>query len=162
MKKDVPGLTIRCATPADAELLAEMVAAFAAYERLPSQATPDSIRAELSRTDKVIEAPIAFVDGVPVGFAVFFQTFSTFASRRGIYLEDIFVKDSFRNKGIATALLKYVAKLAVERDVARVEFAVLLWNTVAIEFFETQGATPNSAWTLYRLSGEWLRKMALP
>lgn len=160
MKKDVPGLTLRLATPDDAEVLSDMVAAFAAYERLPTQATPESIRAELSRPDCVIEAVIAFVDGVPAGFAVFFQTFSTFASRRGLYLEDIFVADAFRNKGVATALLRFVARLAVSRDVVRVEFAVLLWNTVAIEFFETLGATPNSAWTLYRLSGEWLRKLA--
>ena len=160
MNKDVPGLVVRLATADDAPVLNEMIAAFAAYERLPNHSTPDSLRNELSRTDKVIEAIIAFLDGKPVGFAVFFPTYSTFVAKRGLYLEDIYVKEEFRNRGVATALLKALAKLAMERDYGRVDFTVLLWNTVAIEFFETLGATPTSAWTTYRLSGEWLQKLA--
>ena len=160
MNKDVPGLVVRLATADDASVLNEMIAAFAAYERLPNHSTPDSLRNELSRTDKVIEAIIAFLDGKPVGFAVFFPTYSTFVAKRGLYLEDIYVKEEFRNRGVATALLKALAKLAMERDYGRVDFTVLLWNTVAIEFFETLGATPTSAWTTYRLSGEWLQKLA--
>jgi len=70
------------------------------------------------------------------------------------------VKEEYRNRGIATAVLKFIARTAVERNYARVEFTVLLWNTVAIEFFETLGATPTSAWTTYRLSGEWLQRLA--
>jgi GNAT superfamily N-acetyltransferase len=159
-KKAVPGLTLRMATADDAEALNDMIAAFAAYERLPNQSTADSLRGELTRPDRVFEAVLAFLDGKPVGFAVFFHTYSTFAARRGLYLEDIYVREDFRNKGIATALLRFIAKTAVERNLGRVEFTVLLWNTVAIEFFETLGATPNSAWTTYRLSGEWLAKLA--
>jgi GNAT superfamily N-acetyltransferase len=159
-KKAVPGLTLRMATADDAEVLHEMIAAFAAYERLPHQSSPEALRAEMGRTDRVFEAALAFLDGRAVGFAVFFSTFSTFIARRGLYLEDIYVREDCRNKGVATALLKYVAKTAVSRDLGRVEFTVLLWNTVAIEFFETLGATPNSAWTTYRLSGEWLGKLA--
>jgi GNAT superfamily N-acetyltransferase len=155
-----PGLQIRLATAADADVLAGMVAAFAAYERLPNQSTPADLRRELSATDRVIEAPIAFVDGRPAGFAVVFQSYSTFAGRRGIYLEDVYVGEEFRNQGIATALLRYIARMAVDRGAGRVEFTVLLWNTVAIEFFETLGATPNAAWTTYRLSGTWLAKLA--
>jgi RimJ/RimL family protein N-acetyltransferase len=70
------------------------------------------------------------------------------------------VRESERNRGIATEILRFVARHAVERRLARVEFTVLLWNNIAIEFFETLGATPNSAWTSYRLSGEWLEKLA--
>lgn len=160
-KKDVPGLTLRMATAADAELINDMIAAFAAYERLPNQSSAQALRTEFSSPDRVAEAVLAFLDGVPVGFAVFFQTYSTFIARRGLYLEDIYVKEEFRNLGIATAILKSIARTAVERNYGRVEFTVLLWNTIAIEFFETLGATPTSAWTTYRLSGEWLQKLAV-
>lgn len=160
VKKSVPGLVVRLATVDDAELLNGMIADFAAFERLPNQSTTETLRHELSRPDRVIEPVLAFLDGQPVGFAVFFQSYSTFAARRGLYLEDIYVRDGYRNKGIATGLLKHIAKIAVERNYARVEFTVLLWNTVAIEFFETLGATPTSAWTTYRLSGEWLQRLA--
>jgi GNAT superfamily N-acetyltransferase len=148
------------ATPEDAGVLSGMIADFAAYERLPNHSTPEALHRELSATQPVIEPVLAFYQGKPAGFAVFFQSYSTFAGRRGLYLEDIYVGEAFRNHGIATALLKYIAKVAVERDYGRVEFTVLLWNTVAIEFFETLGATPNAAWTTYRLSGEWLQKLA--
>lgn len=160
VRKVVPGLTLRMATADDAEILDEMIAAFAAYERMPNASTPASLRQELSRPDRVFEAVIAFHEGKAVGFAVFFHTYSTFIAKRGLYLEDIYVREGCRNKGIATALLRYIAKTALERNLGRVEFTVLLWNTVAIEFFETLGATPNSAWTTYRLSGEWLHKLA--
>jgi GNAT superfamily N-acetyltransferase len=160
VKKSVPGLTLRMATADDAELLNEMISAFAAYERLPNASNVDSLRRELTSADRVFEAVIAFLDGKAVGFAVFFHTYSTFIAKRGLYLEDIYVREEYRNKGVATALLKHIAKVATERGLGRVEFTVLLWNTVAIEFFETLGATPNSAWTTYRLSGEWLQKLA--
>ena len=154
------GLTVRMATPDDAPALNEMIGAFAAYERLPNHSSDQAVRQELERSDRVIEAAMAFIDGKPVGFAVFFQSYSTFLARRGLYLEDIYVREEHRNKAVATALLKHIAQVAVERDYGRVEFSVLLWNTVAIEFFEKLGATPTSAWTSYRLSGEWLRKLA--
>ncbi len=158
--KEVAGLELRLATPDDAVALNEMIAAFAAYERLPNHSTVDALRHELGRADKVIEAVIAWLDGKPVGFAVYFLSYSTFLARRGLYLEDIYVKEDYRNKGIATQLLKFIARTAVQRNLGRVDFTVLLWNTVAIEFFETLGATPTSAWTTYRLSGEWLQKLA--
>ncbi len=161
VNKDVPGLIVRLATVEDATVLNEMIAAFAAYERLPNHSTAESLHNELSRPDRVIEALMAFLDGKPVGFAVFFPTYSTFVAKRGIYLEDVYVKEEYRNRGVATGLLKTLAKIAVERDYGRVEFTVLLWNTVAIEFFETLGATPTSAWTTYRLTGEWLQRLAI-
>lgn len=153
-------LTLRMATAADATMLNDMVGAFAAYERLPNHSSVAALEAELSRPDRVMEAVLAFIGTTPVGFAVFFQTYSTFIARRGLYLEDIYIKEEFRNLGIATALLRFIARIAVERNFGRVEFTVLLWNTVAIEFFEKLGATPTSAWTTYRLSGEWLQKLA--
>jgi len=159
-KKVVPNLVVRLATVKDAEILNEMVCSFAAFERLPTQSTVDSIKHELGRPDRVLEPVIALLDGVPVGMAAFFQTYSTFAARRGLYLEDVYVKEQYRNRGIATAIVCFIAKLAVERNYARVDFTVLLWNNIAIEFFETLGATPTSAWTTYRLSGEWLKKLA--
>ncbi len=153
-------LVVRLAAPGDAAALNEMIAAFAAYERLPNHSTADSLRAEMQRPDKAFEAVLAILDGVPVGFAVIFPTYATFAAKRGLYLEDIFVREPYRNRGIASAILRFVANTAVERDLGRVEFTVLLWNTVAIEFFERLGALPASAWTTYRLSGDWLRKLA--
>jgi len=160
VKKEVPGLIVRMANAQDAEVLNDMIGAFAAFERLPNHSTVETLRHELGRPDRVTETAIAFLDGVPVGMSVFFQTYSTFAARRGMYLEDIYVKEEYRNRGIATAVLKFIARTAVERNYARVDFTVLLWNTVAIEFFETLGATPTSAWTTYRLSGEWLARLA--
>ena len=159
-RKEVPGLVCRLAGPDDAGTLAAMIADFAAYERMASQADAETLKRELARPDRVLEAVIATLDGKPVGMAAMFQTFSTFAARRGLYLEDIYVKEEHRNKGIATAMLRFIAQIARDRDIGRVEFTVLLWNNVAIEFFETLGATPNSAWTTYRLSGDWLKKLA--
>jgi GNAT superfamily N-acetyltransferase len=153
-------LTVRMATLADAQTLNDMIADFAAFESLPNHSTVETLQKELGSNDRVIETALAYIDGEAVGMAVFFQTYSTFAARRGLYLEDIYVKEEFRNRGIATALLRFIARWAVARHYARVEFTVLLWNTVAIEFFETLGATPTGAWTTYRLSGEWLDKLA--
>ena len=158
--KPATNLALRIANADDALILNDMITAFAAYERLPTSSTVASLQAEMSRPDRVFEAVLAFIDDKPVGFALFFNTYSTFAAKRGLYLEDIYVRESARNMGVATALLKHIAKFAVQRNVGRVEFTVLLWNTVAIEFFETMGALPNSAWTTYRLSGEWLQKLA--
>jgi ribosomal protein S18 acetylase RimI-like enzyme len=158
--RDPSCLFLRMATADDAATLNDMVGAFAAYERLPNHSTVESLHHELARPDRVMEAVIAYLGTTPVGFAVFFQTYSTFIARRGLYLEDIYVKEEHRNLGVGTALLRFIARIAVERNFGRVDFTVLLWNTVAIEFFEKLGATPTSAWTTYRLSGEWLQKQA--
>jgi GNAT superfamily N-acetyltransferase len=96
------------------------------------------------------------VDGSPVGFALFFHNFSTFLAQPGIYLEDLFVLPEHRAGGIGRALLKELARLAVERECGRLEWAVLDWNRDAIGFYERLGARPNSEWTVYRLTGEAL------
>lgn len=139
-----------------------MLRDFADFERLPNASTEETLRQELATENGVLQALIVRIDGQPAGFATFFQTYSTFVARRGLYLEDIFVLEAFRNRGVATALLRHLARIAMDRKIGRVEFTVLLWNNIAIEFFEGLGATPNSAWTTYRLSGEWLEKLALP
>ena len=98
--------------------------------------------------------------GAPVGFALFFHNFSTFLGRPGIYLEDLFVLPSARGRGVGRALLAHLARLAVERDCGRVEWAVLDWNAPALGFYQSLGATPNDDWTVYRLTGEPLAALA--
>ena len=155
-------LTIRMAGPDDAEVLAGMVGELAEYERLGdiNRSTAETLRAELSAPDGVLEACLALHQGQPAGMATFFTTYSTFAAKRGLYLEDIFVKPAFRHKGYGTHLLQFVARIAVARDCGRMEWTTLLWNTDAIEFYEARGATPNDAWTTYRLIGDSLKRMA--
>lgn len=153
-------LQIRHAGPADAPTLARMLKDFAAFERLDNHSTQDTLAAELSDPAGSLKAIIAELDGEAVGFATYFQTYSTFAARRGLYLEDIYVGEAHRNRGIATGILRFIARFAVERQYGRVEFTVLLWNSIAIEFFEGLGAKPANAWTTYRLTGEWLQKLA--
>jgi len=158
------GIDIRHATAEDAGVISEMVGLLAEYERLAdlNRATADSLCRELADSHGVLKAVIAFCDGHPAGMATFFQTYSTFAAKRGLYLEDIYVRNEYRHRGIGTALLRFVARFAAERDFGRMEWTTLLWNTPSIEFYESLGATPNDAWTTYRLSGESLQKLATP
>ena len=95
------------------------------------------------------------------GYALFFPTYSTFLAQPGIYLEDLYVKPELRGRGIGVALLRHVAKLATERDCARVEWGVLNWNQPSIEFYERLGAAPLNDWTKYRLTGEALEGLAV-
>jgi GNAT superfamily N-acetyltransferase len=99
---------------------------------------------------------IAEDEGKPVGFALFFHTFSTFLGKPGLYLEDLFVVPEQRGHGVGRALLSRLAGIALERDCGRLEWAVLKWNVEAIKFYERLGAKPNSEWTVYRLAGEAL------
>ena len=96
----------------------------------------------------------------PVGFALFFHNFSTFVGRPGIYLEDLFVREAMRGKGIGKALLVHLAKIAVERDCGRFEWSVLNWNSPAIEFYKSLGAEAVEGWTVFRVSGNALEKLA--
>ena len=146
----------------DAAAVAELVAALAEYEQRSDEncLTEACLRKEFSSPDRVLEALLAQVDGKTVGMATIFPTFTTFAGKRGLYIEDLFVIPEYRGNGVGTALLQHIAKLAVERDCGRIEWTTLLWNTPAIEFYESLGARPNDAWSAYRLSGEWLAKLA--
>ena len=137
-------LELHTASPDDAETLAAMVQQLAEYENLTADnhCTAEALRKELSHSDRALEAIIAWQGDEAVGMATFFQTYSTFAARRGLYLEDIFVVERHRHRGIGTEILKHVARLARDRGYGRVEWTTLLWNTPTIEFYESLGATP--------------------
>lgn len=156
-------LELRPAKPEDAEVLASMVEQLAKYENLAADnhCTAEALREELSNPQRALEAIIAWSGDEAIGMATFFQTYSTFAARRGLYLEDIFVSAEHRHTGVGTKILRYVARLARDRGYGRMEWTTLLWNTPSIEFYESLGAKPNDAWTTYRLSGEWMDRLAL-
>lgn len=157
-----PGVTIRPAVEDDAPTIVDLVRQLAVYERLEAfaQATPDDFRRHLFGTERAAEAIIAEADGRPVGFALFFSTFSTFRGRPGLYLEDVFVTPDHRGRGIGKALLSAVARRAVDRGCARLEWAVLDWNAPAIEFYHAAGARPLDEWTTFRIDDEALRQLA--
>jgi GNAT superfamily N-acetyltransferase len=109
---------------------------------------------------KKAEALFAVADGKEVGFALFFYNFSTFIGRAGIFLEDLFVLPEYRGRGYGKSILKELARIAVERGCGRMEWACLDWNKPSIEFYKSLGAEPLQEWTMYRLSGETMRKLA--
>lgn len=151
-------LAIRTGTPADVPVIAELIRGLARYEKLEHEVTmtEERLAANLFGPHPYAETLIAELDGSPVGFALFFHNFSTFLAQPGIYLEDLFVVPERRGGGLGRALLKELARLAVERDCGRLEWSVLDWNREAIGFYERLGARPNSEWTVYRLTGEAL------
>jgi GNAT superfamily N-acetyltransferase len=110
--------------------------------------------------EKKAEVIIAEYDQNPGGFALFFHNFSTFLGRPGIYIEDLFVKPGLRGRGLGKILLGFIARVAVERDCGRLEWACLDWNEPSIAFYKSQGARPLDEWTAYRVSGERLRALA--
>lgn len=102
---------------------------------------------------------IAFLGNEPAGYALFFRNYSTFLSRPGIYLEDFYVRPALRRKGVGLALLQYLARYALEREYGRMEWSVLRWNQLAIDFYKKLGAESMNGWTTFRLSGEALRSL---
>ena len=155
-------MTIRPATEADLGTIEELIRALAEYERMADEVVMDAelLRKGLFGDRPYAEVLIAEVDDEAVGFALFFHNFSTFLGRPGIYLEDLFVKPEHRGSGLGKALLKRLAEIAVERDCGRMEWAVLDWNEPSIGFYKKLGARPNDDWTVYRLTGEALQKLA--
>ncbi len=162
MPGDLRKLTIREGRPADVPLILQFIRSLAEYEKLSHEciATEDALTDELFGPKASAEVLLAFLDDEAVGFALYFHNFSTFTGRKGLYLEDLFVKPEFRGGGIGRALLRRLARIAVSRDCARFEWAVLDWNEPAIRFYETIGAIPQNDWTVYRLTGEPLRRLA--
>jgi GNAT superfamily N-acetyltransferase len=154
-------LEIRPAAPPDVPVVADLIRQLARYEKLEQDVTmtEELLAAGLFGPRPYAEAVLAETDGQAIGFALFFHNFSTFLARPGIYLEDLFVVPEQRGRGIGRALLTHLAKLAVERGCGRLEWAVLNWNRDAIGFYESLGARPNSEWTVYRLTGESLRRL---
>jgi len=145
--------TIRLATAADAATIHGFIVALAVYEKEPDavEVTPTVLAAQMASAPPPFECLLAEVDGAAVGCALFFQTYSTWRGRTGLHLEDIFVNSSHRRHGIGRALVARLAALAIARGCARVEWAVLDWNTPAIEFYRRLGGTPLDEWTTWRL-----------
>jgi GNAT superfamily N-acetyltransferase len=162
LTSEVTGFSIRPARAEDAEVLVNLVRELAVYEKLEpfARATPEHFRRHLFGPSPAAEAALAEVDGEAVGFALWFSTFSTFRGQRGLYLEDLFVRPPYRGRGIGKALLAALARLAVERGCGRLEWSVLNWNDPAIGFYRALGARPMDDWTVYRIDGEPLDRLA--
>ncbi len=154
--------TIRDAVRADAPLIVELVRELALYERAPdaAKASLADIEAALFGAHPKVHALIAETGGAAAGFAVYFFNFSTWTGRHGVYLEDLFVRESARGQGIGKALLARLAQIAIEKNCARVEWAVLDWNEPAIGFYKSLGAKAMNEWTVYRVDGGALAALA--
>ncbi|MFT3755396.1 MAG: GNAT family N-acetyltransferase [Pseudoxanthomonas sp.] len=159
---NTPAITLRPASRADVPLILELIHALAEYEREPDavEATEALLDRQLFGAQPGAEVVIAEVDGQGAGFALFFHNFSTWRGRRGLYLEDLFVRPQFRGLGIGRALMVHLAKLAVQRDCARFEWSVLDWNTPAIDFYRSLGAVGMDEWTVQRVDGAALQALA--
>jgi GNAT superfamily N-acetyltransferase len=155
-------ITIRTATERDVPLILSFIRQLAEYERLLDavKATEEALRATLFGEKPVGEVLIAQDGATPVGFALFFQNYSTFLAQPGLYLEDLFVIPSARGRGVGRVLLERLAQIALERGYGRVEWAVLDWNAPAIGFYRRIGAIPMSDWTIMRLTGDALTRLA--
>ena len=155
-------IQIQPATEADVPLILQLIKALAEYERLGDQvsATEAMIRESFFGPAPHAQAVIARVAGDAVGFAIWFSTYSTFLSKPGIYLEDLFVLPHWRGHGIGRALLRHLARIAVERGCGRIEWSVLDWNETAIRFYRNIGARAMDEWTVYRLTGDAITTLA--
>jgi GNAT superfamily N-acetyltransferase len=154
--------TIRAATPADTGAIFALTYELAQFENLTHifVATEASLRDALFGARPSIEALVAEDAGRIIGYALFFHNFSSFAGRRGLYLEDVYVQPAQRGGGLGTALLRHVAALAVERQCARFEWTVLDWNAPAISFYQKMGATVLPDWRVVRVTGDALERLA--
>ena len=152
---------IIAATENDCDEILRFINELAAYEKMSDDvvATEELLKEWIFEKQKA-EVIFAVENGKKVGFALYFHNFSTFLGRAGVYLEDLFVMPEFRGKGYGKALLKELARIAVERGCGRLEWSCLDWNKPSIDFYLSLGATPMSDWTIYRLTGDTLKKMA--
>lgn len=155
-------LSIRPACRADLPLIAGLIRDLAAYEKLAHEVRFDEavLGEKLFGARPYAEVVIGEIDGAAQGFALFFHNFSTFEGKPGIYLEDLFVRPEARGSGLGKALLAHLAQLAVERDCARLEWSVLDWNEPAIAFYRAQGAELLDGWTICRVTGDALDRLA--
>jgi GNAT superfamily N-acetyltransferase len=157
-------IEIRAATEADVPVLHALIGELAAYERLAHEvvATEADLRAALFGPRPAAEAVLATLGGQTAGFALYFQNYSTFVGKPGLYLEDLFVRPALRRHGVGRALLVHLARLAVARGYGRFEWSVLDWNEPALRFYGSLGATPLADWTVHRVTGEALLALARP
>lgn len=155
-------LQIEFATSENAHIVLEFIKKLAEYEKLSDQvsATEESLNKTLFAKNSNAEALIGYFENQPVAFALFFHNYSTFLGKKGLYLEDLFVLPDFRGRGFGKSILKFLAKLAIERDCGRFEWSVLDWNTPAIDFYKSIGAELKTEWILNRISGENLKTLA--
>ncbi len=155
-------ISIRAAREQDVPTILGFIRELAEYEKLSHEvvATEAMLRQHLFGARPVAEVLIAELDAKPVGFALFFHNFSTFLGRPGIYLEDLYVQPHARGRGIGKAMLVRIGKLAVERGCGRVEWSVLDWNEPSIQFYRKLGAVPMSDWTVFRVAGDALTRLA--
>lgn len=150
------------AQPVHAPAIHAMIRELAQFEKLEHlvRGTPQDLQRELFGALPVIEAVVALADDVPVAFALYFHNYSTFLARKGLYLEDVYVKPEYRRRGIGRALLIHLARVAVERGCGRFEWSVLDWNANAIRFYEGLGATVMPEWRIVRVTGDALDALA--
>jgi len=155
-------IQIQPATEADVPLILTLIKALAEYERLGHEvvATEAMIHESFFGATPHAQAVIARMGGDAVGFAIWFSTYSTFLSRPGIYLEDLFVLPAWRGKGVGKALLRHLARIAVDRGCGRIEWSVLDWNETAVRFYRSIGARPMDEWTVYRMTGDEITRLA--
>ena len=157
-------LSIRPASELDVPIILRFIQKLADYEKLSHEvvATEAGLRHYLFGARPMAEVSLAYWAGEAVGFALFFHNFSTFLGRPGIYLEDLFVEPEHRGKGIGKALLVHLARLAMERGCGRLEWSVLDWNEPSIQFYRKLGAIAKDDWTIYRVTGDALQRLAGP
>ena len=155
-------LTIRPATPDDAELILRFITELAIYEKAEHEVKTDAagIRDSLFADGSTAHGLICEHNGQPIGYAVYFFNYSTWLGKHGLYLEDLYISPEARGLGAGKALLRHLAQVAVARDCGRFEWSVLDWNTPAIDFYQSFGARPQSEWTTYRVSGPRLSELA--
>ncbi|HWM26295.1 MAG TPA: GNAT family N-acetyltransferase [Chthoniobacterales bacterium] len=153
---------IRTTTEADVPIILRLIQELADYERAPDAVvtTEGGLRDVLFGAKRSAEVLLALEEGEPVGFAVYFYSFSTWLGRPGLYLEDLFVRPAARGKGYGRALLERLAQIAQDRGCGRMEWAVLDWNDPAIQFYKKLGAEPMTEWTVFRLTQEGIARLA--
>jgi GNAT superfamily N-acetyltransferase len=159
---DIETIQIRSATEADVPVILSFIKKLADYERLSHEAvaTEEILRETLFGRRRSAEVAIGYFKSEAVGFVLFFHNYSTFLGRSGIYIEDLFVEEVFRRRGVGRALLTHVARIARQRQCGRLEWSVLDWNEPAIHFYKQLGAVPMSDWTVFRVTGDTLTKLA--
>ena len=156
-------LNIRESIPEDSQTIFDFIMELAIYEKLPNEVktTVKETREAIFAPNSTVKALICEEDGTAIGFAVYFYNYSTWLGKKGIYLEDLYVSESKRKRGAGKALLKYLARKAIEEDCGRFEWSCLDWNTPSREFYESFGAVAKLEWIGYRLEGLALEKLSL-
>jgi GNAT superfamily N-acetyltransferase len=155
-------ILLRSAQKKDTKIIINFIRELAEYEHLSHLVEIDEMKLKkYIFKEKIVEVIIAEYDNEPAGFTLFFNNFSTFLGRPGIYIEDLYVKPEFRGKGLGKHLFSYLAKLVHKRGYGRLEWACLNWNEPSIKFYKSQGAQPLDEWTVYRVSGKTLENLAL-